>query len=61
MKIVDPKPEDPESIKKHLDGLIEYWRNEKKKAETDEDKLIAECNIDSFQSVRKNIFGTVKE
>jgi len=59
--IVDPNKDDPESIRKHLDGLIQYWRDEKERAETEEDILIAERYIDAFQSVRKNIFGSVKE
>lgn len=61
MKITEPDPSDPESIKEHLDGLIEYWRKEKQGAETEEFEFIAECNIDSFQNVRKNIFGELKQ
>lgn len=45
------------SIKEYLDKSIRFWRNKLKIAKTEEDKLIAECDIDTFQSVRVSILG----
>jgi len=45
----EPTPDDPESIKQHLDEMIEHYR-----AKDDE------VRVDLLQSVRKNIFDEVK-
>ncbi len=50
-----------ELTKKTLDECIQYWRNKKSNETTPEQKLIAECYIDAYQSTRKNIFGELKK
>ena len=54
-----PKPEIIPSItlEKYLDKCIRFWRKILKKTNNKEQKLIAECNIDAFQSVRVSILG----
>ncbi len=44
-------------VKGYLDGCIIKWRKNLKKAKTEEDKLIAKCNVDTFQSVRVSLLG----
>lgn len=44
-------------VKGYLDRCIIKWRKNLKKAKTEEDKLIAKCNIDTFQSVRVSLLG----
>lgn len=39
---------------KNLDKLIMYWRKAKINAEDEEDKLIASCYVDAYQTVRIN-------
>ncbi len=46
---------DLEEIKKMLDELIDYWREEKKNGSD-----IALYYVDAYQSVRKNIFDELK-
>lgn len=51
-------------VKEYLDDMIEYWRNKRDEAHNvsdDQDKLIASCYVDAYQSVRKNLFGELKE
>ena len=38
----------------NLDNLIRYWRKERDNAKDEEDKLVARCYIDAFQTVRVN-------
>jgi len=38
----------------NLDDMIRYWRKEKKNATTDEERLVASCYIDAYQTVRVN-------
>ncbi len=54
-----PKPEiiPSISIEKYLDNAIKKWRNELGISKTKEDKLIAKCYIDAYQSVRISILG----
>lgn len=57
-------PFTPEAVIEHLDMLIEFWRNQRKRKTVDkgsEDELVALCYVDAFQSIRKNLFGEVKE
>ena len=52
-----------EDIKAYLDDAIRNWRERKIKADdpftpfSGDDKLIASCYIDAFQSVRMSLFG----
>lgn len=51
-----------DSVRSYLDGCIRYWRGKKKEAilqKSDEEKLIAMCYIDAFQSVRSSLFGEI--
>lgn len=56
-----------DDVKKHLDNLIKYWRkkrgDEMKIGETASHDftaiLIAQCYIDAYQSIRKNLFGMI--
>lgn len=44
-------------VKGYLDGYIMKWREILKNSKTKDDKLIAKCNIDTYQSVRVSILG----
>ena len=56
-----------DELKEYLDGAICNWRVHRDAAEksaevkgdawTERDKLVAECYIDAFQSVRTTVFG----
>jgi hypothetical protein len=47
-----------EHIKSYLDGAIRLWRERKSKAEhPNNQRLIADCYVDAFQSVRMTLFG----
>jgi 3-hydroxy-3-methylglutaryl CoA synthase len=50
-----------EDVKKHLDDLIDFWRDKKSKEVFMEEISIAECYIDAYQSIRKNLFGELKD
>ncbi len=46
-----------DGIKDYLDDAIRHWRKKRDNATTDEDKLMAVCYVDAFQSVRVSVFG----
>lgn len=46
-----------DKLREYLDHAIRSWRKEKIEALTEEDKLIASCYIDAFQSVRVSMLG----
>lgn len=46
-----------DEIKDYLDDAIRHWRKKRDNAITDEDKLMAVCYVDAFQSVRVSVFG----
>lgn len=49
-------------VLKMLDDSIDYWRMQKNAFENvAEKRLMAECYIDAYQSVRKNLFGELKQ
>ncbi len=50
-------PFEKEAVKKYLDSCIKLWREKKKEASDAEDRLMAACYVDAFQSVRTSIFG----
>jgi hypothetical protein len=45
------------TIARYLDGCIIFWRAKKRSAETDEDKIIASCYVDAYQSARISLLG----
>ena len=47
-----------EEFKPMLDDMIRHYRQKVVNA-TSEDRLISECYIDAYQSVRKNFYGEV--
>lgn len=44
-------------LMRFLDDCIDYWRRKKEISKTKQDKLITECYIDAYQSVKISIFG----
>lgn len=48
-------------IKEYLDKAIKHWKIEKIYAMEGQERLIASCYIDAFQSVRMTLFGELKE
>lgn len=47
-----------EPVLDYLDDAITKWRSQVEvTAQTDEEKLIARCYVDAFQSVRSSVFG----
>jgi len=50
-------PFEKDAVKEYLDKCIKHWRIGKKITSDDEDKLVAACYVDAFQSVRISIFG----
>lgn len=38
----------------NINNLIRYWRDQKENAMDDENRLIASCYVDAFQTVRVN-------
>ncbi len=50
-----------EEAKKTLDECIEFWRSKKSFETIADKKFMAECYIDAYQSMRKNIFGEILE
>ena len=53
----DVVPFEKEKVKEYLDDAIKVWRKRKEEAKNEEDKLIAICYVDAFQSVRISLFG----
>jgi len=47
-----------EDVKAYLCFAVEKWREKKKQAKTEEEKLIASCYIDAFLSVLYSLFGS---
>lgn len=56
---MDTVPFTQEAVKAHIDGCIVYWRQKRDQAESSEDRLVAECNVDTYQSMRSSIFGEI--
>ncbi|KKL99448.1 hypothetical protein LCGC14_1814310 [marine sediment metagenome] len=48
-------------IKDYLDNAIKHWRIKKENVMEGQERLIASCYIDAFQSVRMTLFGELKE
>ena len=46
-----------QEIQDYLDDAIRNWRNRKEEYNNEENKLIAMCYIDAFQSVRVSLLG----
>lgn len=49
-----------EDVKKYLDDMIDFWRENRDSGLSGERRM-AECYIDAYQCVRKNLFGELKE
>lgn len=45
-----------EEIKVYLDKAIVFWRRRREQSTSNDSKLMADCYIDAFQSVRVSIF-----
>ena len=48
-----------EGVKAYLDEAIDYWRNQRD--QEGENKIVAPYYVDAFQSIRKALFGEMKE
>jgi len=46
-----------EAFQEYIDLAIRVWREKREQAETGSDKLVADCYIDAFQSVRTTVIG----
>ena len=46
-----------EAVTEYLDGCILHWRDRRDTAGTTEDRNMAACYVDAFQSVRSSLIG----
>jgi len=46
-----------EAVTAYLDSAIVSWRWKKEREHTAEDRLVARCYVDAFQSARLSLFG----
>lgn len=54
---MDKIPLEEQAVAEYLDDAIRSWRRRKQDA-AGEDRLVAECYIDAFQSVRTSLLGS---
>lgn len=45
-----------QNVKKYLDEAIKNWRERKNNTDLEEEKKVADCYIDAYQSVRVSLF-----
>ena len=55
----DPAELTTESVAEYLDNAIRHWREKKDTSKKGDERLIARCYVDAFQSVRVSLLGDI--